>query len=96
VYRPQPYTYVTSPDVLQRQKSGEVVKEQATKEPWYWKTKQKKMMKMEVADAFEIRKWVVLAMSVAVAVFAALAVWLVSWSYDLISSYVRQYNTPDF
>ncbi len=89
VYRPQPYAYVISPDLLQRQKSGEIVKEQAAKvEPWHWKTKQKTMMKMEVADAFEMRKWVVLAMAAAVAVFAALAVLLVSWSYGMISSYM--------
>jgi hypothetical protein len=89
VYRPQPYTYVKSPDILQRQKSGEVIEEQAAKdEPWHWNTKQKKMIKMEVADALEMRKRVVLAMVMAVAVFAALVLWVVSWSYGMIISYI--------
>lgn len=89
MYRPQPYAYVRSPDILQRQKSGEVIKEQAAKdEPWHWNTKQKKMIRMEVADAFEMRKWVVLAMSVTVAVFAALVVWAVSRGYGMIMSYM--------
>lgn len=34
-------------------------------EPWYWHTKQKKMMKAEVADAFKIRKWVLIALAAA-------------------------------
>lgn len=89
MYRPQPYTYVKSPDILQRQKSGEVIKEQAAKDKlWHWNTKQKMMMKMEVADAFEMRKGVVLAMAVAVAVFAALLVWVVSWGYGMIMGYM--------
>jgi hypothetical protein len=89
VYRPQPYEYVRSPDVLQRQKSGEVIKEQAAKDvPWHWTTKQKKMIKMEVADAFEIRKRVVLAMAMAVAVLAALVVLAVSWGYSMVMSYM--------
>lgn len=28
-------------------------------EKWYWRTKQKKMMRAEMEDAFRIRKWVV-------------------------------------
>jgi hypothetical protein len=89
VYRPQPYTYVKSPDIVQRQKSGEVVNKQTTKgEPWHWNTKQTKMMKMELADAFEMRTRVVLAMAVVVAVFAALVGWLVRWSIGMIVSYM--------
>jgi hypothetical protein len=89
VYRPQPYTYVKSPDILQQQKSGEVVNEQTAKEePWHWNTKQKKMMKMELADAFEMRKRVVLVMVLVVAVFAALAGWLVRWIIGMIVSYM--------
>jgi hypothetical protein len=89
VYRPQPYSYVKSPDILRRQKSGGVIKEQAAKdEPWHWNTKQKMMMKMEVGDALEMRKRVVLAMAVAVAVFAALVVWVVSWIYGMTMSYI--------
>lgn len=89
MYRPQPYTYVKAPDILQRQKSGEVIEEQAAKdEPWHWNTNQKKMIKMEVADAFDMRKRVVLAMAMAVAVFAALVLWVVSWSYSMIISYI--------
>lgn len=29
------------------------------KEPWHWHTKQRKMMRAEVEDAFRVRKWVV-------------------------------------
>ena len=46
------------------------------------------MMKMEVGDALEMRKRVVLAMAVAVAVFAALVVWVVSWIYGMTMSYI--------
>jgi hypothetical protein len=46
------------------------------------------MIKREVADAFEMRKRVVLGMAVAVAVFAALVVWVVSCSYSMIMSYI--------
>ena len=74
---------------MQRQKSGEVIKEQAAKDaPWHWTTKQKKMIKLEVADAFEMRKRIVLAMAVAVAVFAALVVLVVIWSYSMVMSYM--------
>ncbi|EDN97929.1 predicted protein [Sclerotinia sclerotiorum 1980 UF-70] len=33
-------------------------------EPWHWHTKQKKMMKMEVSDAFKFRQWVLIGMAV--------------------------------
>jgi hypothetical protein len=63
------------------------VNEQTTKgEPWHWNTKQTKMMKMELADAFEMRTRVVLAMALVVAVFAALVGWFVRWSVGMIVS----------
>jgi len=46
------------------------------------------MMKMELADAFEMRTRVVLAMAVVVAVFAALVGWLVRRSIGMIASYM--------
>jgi hypothetical protein len=74
---------------LEREKSGEFVKEKVDKdEPWHLNTKQKKMMKMEVVDAFEMRRTVVLAMAVAAAGLAAGGVWLVSWCYGLIMRYM--------
>lgn len=89
VYRRQPYAYIKSLAALEREKSGDNVKGKAAKEePWHWNTKQKKMMKMEVADAFEMRKWVVGVMAVAAAAFAAGGVWLVSWSYGMIMRYM--------
>jgi hypothetical protein len=50
------------------------------------------MMRMEVVDAFEMRKRVVLVIAVAAvgfaAVFAAGGVWLVSWCYGIITKYM--------
>ncbi|KAL3417957.1 hypothetical protein PVAG01_10967 [Phlyctema vagabunda] len=57
---PEPYAYVRSP----HPKEGASPEGKGTREPWHWHSKQKKMMKMEVADAFEIRKWVLTAMLV--------------------------------
>ena len=57
-------------------------------QPWHWNTRQRTMMKMEVADAFEMRRCVLLAMAVVVAVFAALAGWFVRWSFSMIKNYM--------
>ncbi|KAA8577174.1 hypothetical protein EYC84_007170 [Monilinia fructicola] len=54
VFKPQPYAYIKSPS---RGPNAEGDK-QREEEPWHWRTKQKKMMKMEVADAFKLRQWV--------------------------------------
>ncbi|OBT77883.1 hypothetical protein VF21_03223 [Pseudogymnoascus sp. 05NY08] len=37
-------------------------------EEWVWHTKQRKMLRMEVVDAFELRRWVVAALGVSVVV----------------------------
>jgi hypothetical protein len=44
-----PYAYVKSPDAKEdgERKDGE---------PWHWHTKQRKMMKAEMDDAFRLRK----------------------------------------
>jgi hypothetical protein len=42
-------------------------------EPWHWNTKQKKMLRMQVVDAFEIRKWVVVALVMVLAGVAGVA-----------------------
>ncbi|QSZ35360.1 hypothetical protein DSL72_008230 [Monilinia vaccinii-corymbosi] len=48
VFTPQPYAYIESPHRGQNA-AGERKREE---EPWHWRTKQKKMIKMEVSDAF--------------------------------------------
>ncbi|PVH85813.1 hypothetical protein DL98DRAFT_511348 [Cadophora sp. DSE1049] len=42
-------------------RSGEREREREKEkdEPWHWHTKQRKMMRAEVEDAFKVRKWVV-------------------------------------
>lgn len=42
-----------------RRRSGDGVREKEKDEPWHWHTKQRKMMRAEVEDAFKVRKWVV-------------------------------------
>jgi hypothetical protein len=64
-----PYAYVQSPTGEKVGVVGENEfriknvtagsEQQRENERWYWRTKQKKMMRAEVADAFKIRKWVV-------------------------------------
>lgn len=64
-----PYAYVKSPDA----------KEDAEKkegEPWHWHTKQRKMMKAEMDDAFKLRKSVMVLLifaGVGTAVFVGFA-----------------------
>jgi hypothetical protein len=53
-------------------------------EPWHWHTKQRKMMKAEVEEAFEMRKRVVVAMMVALAGLAAGLVLFVNWVWGVI------------
>jgi len=71
LYRPQsnPYAYVRSPDA--RGKNGEESKE--NEQPWHWNTKQRKMIRMEVVDAFEIRQWVVAGLALGALVLGTLA-----------------------
>jgi len=49
------------------------------KEPWHWHTKQRKMMRAEVEDAFKVRKWVVGLLIFGGAMGAVGAVGVVRW-----------------
>lgn len=49
LYKESPYAYVRNPD-------GEMRKVQD--EEWYWHNNQRKMMRMEMVQAFDMRKWV--------------------------------------
>jgi len=67
-----PYAYVKSPNLDPNVNVGEGGRERSASgsrsprrigekdEPWHWHTKQRKMMKAEVEDAFRVRKWVVI------------------------------------
>ncbi|KAH7364133.1 hypothetical protein BKA65DRAFT_490492 [Rhexocercosporidium sp. MPI-PUGE-AT-0058] len=63
-----PYAYVRSPNLTvgegQRERSASASSSPSRRsgendEPWHWHTKQRKMMRAEVEDAFKVRKWVV-------------------------------------
>jgi hypothetical protein len=58
VPEPSPYAYVKSPDAKEdgERKDGE---------PWHWHTKQRKMMKAEMDDAFRLRKSVMVVLILA-------------------------------
>lgn len=47
-------------------------------EEWVWHTKQRKMLRMEIVDAFELRRWVVAALGGMVVVLGG-AGWWVGW-----------------
>lgn len=66
LFRPHPYGWV-----------GRTGTNGAKSERWYYHTKQRKLMRMEVADAFEMRRPILLALSV-VAFCAAWALWRLS------------------
>jgi hypothetical protein len=57
-----PYAYIKSPNA--NGKEGEVSNGNGggEGEPWHWHTKQRKMMKAEISDAFRIRNWVVVVL----------------------------------
>ncbi|KAK0119240.1 hypothetical protein ONS95_008094 [Cadophora gregata] len=87
-----PYAYVRSPNLIVNareglrersasgsrspRRSGEREREKA--EPWHWHTKQRKMMRAEVEDAFKVRKWVVVFL-VLVAVFGVGSLVMMGW-----------------
>ncbi|KAI1872504.1 hypothetical protein JX265_005384 [Neoarthrinium moseri] len=62
VYRPQPYVWV----------GGGPAPPGQDETRWYYHTKQRKLMKMEASDAFEIRKSVMFAL----VLFATITVWV--------------------
>ncbi|OBT69871.1 hypothetical protein VE03_00471 [Pseudogymnoascus sp. 23342-1-I1] len=49
------------------------------REEWVWHTKQRKMLRMEVVDAFELRRWVVVALGVVVVVLGGAGWWVGRW-----------------
>ncbi|KAH9902030.1 hypothetical protein F4778DRAFT_105150 [Xylariomycetidae sp. FL2044] len=67
----QPYQWVTAPVSPQRPPSSRHEEQQR----WYYHTKQKKLMKMEAADAFELRNTVL----VVLCVMGLGAAWGVAW-----------------
>ncbi|KAI6093678.1 hypothetical protein F4821DRAFT_252680 [Hypoxylon rubiginosum] len=69
LFRPQPYGWVG-----QKSTNGP---NSAKPERWYFHTKQRKLMRLEAADAFEMRRPVILTMSV-VAICAIWAFWRLS------------------
>ncbi|APA06519.1 hypothetical protein sscle_02g012890 [Sclerotinia sclerotiorum 1980 UF-70] len=75
VFKPQPYAYLKSPYRGQHAE-GDRKREE---EPWHWHTKQKKMMKMEVSDAFKFRQWVLIGMAVVAVVIGLLILYLANW-----------------
>ncbi|KAL2072616.1 hypothetical protein VTL71DRAFT_11959 [Oculimacula yallundae] len=62
-----------SPNASPRRRSGEI------DEPWHWHTKQKKMMRAELEDAFKLRKWVVLFLGAVVFSGMIMVLLLGSW-----------------
>ncbi|TVY42554.1 hypothetical protein LSUB1_G001208 [Lachnellula subtilissima] len=71
---PSPYSYVRSPDLKSESRDGNGNVE-GKEEPWHWHTKQRKMMKAEMDDAFRMRKSVmVFLMLVGVGIAVAVGV----------------------
>ncbi|KAI0135397.1 hypothetical protein F4814DRAFT_400926 [Daldinia grandis] len=71
LFSPHPYGWVD------RKKQGAAPGSAGNKERWYYHTKQKKLMKMETADAFEMQRTVLLGLGV-VGLFAVWVVWRLS------------------
>lgn len=69
IYRPQPYSYMpgNNPNA-----NGQ----------WYYHTKQKKLMKMEAAEAFELRNTVLVLLAAVLSVLAGSAWYLTSYVYN--------------
>ncbi|PBP19570.1 hypothetical protein BUE80_DR009589 [Diplocarpon rosae] len=72
-----PYAYVKSPGSreMEPEKDANSSPDRAKEEPWHWHTKQRKMMRAEMEDAFKLRKWVVIALIIGI-VSAAVVVWM--------------------
>ncbi|TGO35603.1 hypothetical protein BHYA_0152g00080 [Botrytis hyacinthi] len=79
VFKPQPYAYIKSPS---RGQNAEGIKRKE-EEPWHWNTKQKKMMKMEVSDAFKLRQWVLIGMAVVATGIGLLVLYLANWIWQI-------------
>lgn len=48
---------------------------------WVWHTKQRKMLRMEVVDAFELRRWVVVGLGVLAVVLGVGWWWIGRWAW---------------
>ncbi|CAL3962332.1 unnamed protein product [Diplocarpon coronariae] len=72
-----PYAYVKSPASreMEQERDASSSSGRANEEPWHWHTKQGKMMRAEMEDAFKLRKWVVIAL-VGVLFNGVMAVWM--------------------
>ncbi|KAF7959159.1 hypothetical protein EAE96_002674 [Botrytis aclada] len=79
IYKPQPYAYIKSPSQGQNAERTKRKEEQ----PWHWNTKQKKMMKMEVSDAFKFRQWVLVGMAVIATGMGLLVLYLGNWIWQM-------------
>ncbi|KAF7906795.1 hypothetical protein EAF00_001073 [Botryotinia globosa] len=79
IFKPQPYAYIKSPS---RGQNAEGIKRKE-EEPWHWNTKQKKMMKVEVSDAFRFRQWVLIGMAVVAAGIGLLVLCLANWIWQI-------------
>lgn len=92
VYRPQPYQYVrVTVDQTSRGGRGAVAgagagrsAERNDSRGWYYHSKQRKLMKMEVDDAFAIRSTVLAVMGVLVLVFGWVLWQVARWGLRIL------------
>ena len=92
-FRPaSPYAYVKSPHIQAADAKDFKEESEPRDQPWYWHTKQRKMMKAEVADAFKIRKWVLVSLFAisAGSVFGTFI--LVRWCLEIWGSLNTRYG----
>jgi hypothetical protein len=80
LFRPQPYEYVRV-----QASSTELQADSASGERWYYHTNQRKLMKMEVTDAFRIRGTVLAFLAAVVAVSLWLLYHGMLWTMKLWS-----------
>lgn len=59
-------------------------------EPWHWHTKQKKLMRAELEDAFKLRKWVVVCVLMGLAVGVAGVVVVGGWVGGVLGGLMRR------
>lgn len=85
IYRPEPYSYVKSPNTQQKGRDGLDAKA-GKDEPWHWNTKQRKMMKLEFTDAFEMRKRVVVILASVLLGAGAVTVWAIQSTIGYVRS----------
>jgi hypothetical protein len=79
IYRPQPYARVGD--------HGGPSPAEKNRGPWHYHTKQRKLMKMEASDAFEMRKTVLVGLLIA-SIGIAWGVWRLAFAASL---YLAEY-----